>query len=170
LTAVSLFDKGKFLPNAFDRGKALSLSFEVLVELVAMRAAAAEFDAAQQNACTKAKADGSTMQIPFIGDVKTPCRAFMQQAHHAAGSLLALPPDVADPDAVARMVVRTHRKLRFAGDSPQPRRRETDSNFSSLTETGKSSAIMIGSFLRDRWFEPCSLQEGVHCELDPGGR
>jgi hypothetical protein len=25
----------------------------------------------------------------------------------------------ADPDAVARMVVRTHRKLRFAGDSPQ---------------------------------------------------
>jgi hypothetical protein len=30
-----------------------------------------------------------------------------------------LPPDVADPDAVARMPVRTHRKLRFAGDSPQ---------------------------------------------------
>ena len=27
--------------------------------------------------------------------------------------------DVADPDAVARMVVRTHRKLRFADDSPQ---------------------------------------------------
>jgi hypothetical protein len=32
---------------------------------------------------------------------------------------LFLPPDVADPDAVVRMVVRTHRKLRFAGDSPQ---------------------------------------------------
>lgn len=93
LTAVSLFDKGKFLPNRFDHGKALSLSLEALTEMVAMRTAAAEFEAAEQKAYARASAaspGGSAMQIPFMGDVKTPCRAFMQQAHHAAGCLLGI--------------------------------------------------------------------------------
>jgi ATP-binding cassette, subfamily B, bacterial len=39
----------------------------------------------------------------------------------AGGHVIAIQAGVADPDAVARMVVRTHRKLRFAGDSPLER-------------------------------------------------
>jgi hypothetical protein len=93
LTAVSLFDKGKFLPKDFDHRKALSLSFEALTEMLAMRTAAAEFEAAEEKARAKAplgSSDGRAAQLPFMGDVKTPCRAYMQQAHHAAGTLLAI--------------------------------------------------------------------------------
>lgn len=57
-----------------------------------MRTAAAEFEAAEEKARAKAQlgsSDGRAAQLPFMGDVKTPCRAFMQRAHHAAGALLA---------------------------------------------------------------------------------
>jgi hypothetical protein len=42
-----------------------------------------------------------------------------RQSNATGGHVIAIQADVANPDAVARMVVRTHRKLRFAGDSPQ---------------------------------------------------
>jgi len=92
LTAVSLFDKGKLLPNGFDHGKALSLSLDVLTTLLAMHTGATEFEAAQQKACAKASSafSGGSPHIPSMGDVTNPCRAFVQQAFHAQGSLLAI--------------------------------------------------------------------------------
>jgi len=85
--------KGKFLPNEFDHGKALSLSFEALTSMIAMRAGATEFEAAQQKAYQKAvgtSSGGGSPHIPAMGDVTNPCRAFMQQVYHAQGSLLAI--------------------------------------------------------------------------------
>lgn len=92
LTAVSLFDKGKFLPTGFEHGKALSLSLDVLTTLLAMRTGAAKFEAAQQTACARASSasSGGSPHIPSMGDVTNPCRAFVQQAFHAQGSLLAI--------------------------------------------------------------------------------
>jgi hypothetical protein len=92
LTAVILFDKGKFLPNAFDHAKALSLSFDFLTTMIAMRTGAREFEAAQhtaQNRAVRASSSGS-LHIPAMGDVTNPCRGFIQQAYHAQGSLLAI--------------------------------------------------------------------------------
>ncbi len=54
MTAVTMFDKGKFLPNEFDHAKALSLSLDVLKTMIAMRAGATEFKAAQQKAYARA--------------------------------------------------------------------------------------------------------------------
>jgi hypothetical protein len=93
LTAVTLFNKGKFLPHEFDHGKALSLSFEALTSMIAMRAGATEFEVAQQKAHEKAlgtSSGGGSPHIPAMGDVTNPCRAFMQQAYHAQGSLLTI--------------------------------------------------------------------------------
>jgi hypothetical protein len=50
LTAVSLFDKWKFLPERFDHAKALSLSFKVLTTVVSMRTIAEEFETAKLKA------------------------------------------------------------------------------------------------------------------------
>ena len=93
LTAVCLLKKGKFLWNQFDHEKALSLSLEVLTTMIAIRTGATEFEAAQRKAYEKAVAStsgGGSAQIPTMGDVTNPCRAFMQQAYHVTGSLLAI--------------------------------------------------------------------------------
>lgn len=80
----------QFLRRTSER--ALSLSFEVLKNLIAMRSEAAEFEAAQRKACERAASASSigSPHVPSMGDVTNPCRAFMQQAFHAQGSLLAI--------------------------------------------------------------------------------
>jgi len=92
LTAVTMFNIRKFLPNEFDHAKALSLSFDVLKTMIAMRAGATEFKTAQQKAYARAMSasSGGSPHMPAMGDATTPCRAFMQQAYHAQGSLLAI--------------------------------------------------------------------------------
>ena len=92
LTAATLFNKGKFLPTTFEHGRALSLSFEVLKNMIAMRTEAEEFEAAQRKACerTASASSAGSPHFPSMGDVTNPCRAFMQQAFHAQGSLLAI--------------------------------------------------------------------------------
>ncbi len=71
----------------------ISTSLEALTMLIALQGIAAEFDAAQQAAYEKAGAlrrAGDAAQQPYLGDVKTRCKNFMQQAHHAAGALLEI--------------------------------------------------------------------------------
>jgi hypothetical protein len=73
LTAVSLFDKWKFLPERFDHAKALSLSFEVLTTVVSMRTIAEEFETAQLKAhadANRGSPDGNSIQLPCMGDVQ----------------------------------------------------------------------------------------------------
>jgi hypothetical protein len=91
LTAISLLDKGNFVRDGVNTKQAISLSLETLSTVVAMQTIAADFDAAQQGAYEKAAAlrrTGDAAQQPFLGDVKSRCKSFMQQADHAVGALL----------------------------------------------------------------------------------
>jgi hypothetical protein len=76
-----------------DTKQVISTSLEALTMLVALQGIAAEFEAAQQAAYDKAAAlrrAGDAAQQPYLGDVKSRCKGFMQQAHHAAGALLEI--------------------------------------------------------------------------------
>ena len=91
LTAISLLDKGNFVRDGVDTKQVISTSLEALTILVALQGIAAELEAAQQAACEKAAAlrrAGDATQQPFLGDVKSRCKSFMQQANHAVGALL----------------------------------------------------------------------------------
>jgi hypothetical protein len=91
LTAISLLDEGNFVRDGVDTKQVISTSLEALTMLVALQGIAAEFAAAQQAVCEKAAAlrrAGDAAQQPFLGDVKSRCKSFMQQADHAVGALL----------------------------------------------------------------------------------
>ena len=91
LTAISLLDKGNFVRDGVNGKQAISLSLETLSAVVAMQTIAADFNAAQDGAYEKAAAlrrAGDAAQQPFLGDVKSRCKSFMQQADHAVGALL----------------------------------------------------------------------------------
>lgn len=93
LTAVSLLDKGKFLREGIDAGRALSISLEALAAVLTMHAMATNFEAAEEAACAKAErqqGSGHAEQQPYIGDAEPRCKAFMQQADHALGALLEI--------------------------------------------------------------------------------
>jgi hypothetical protein len=93
LTAVNLFHKGKFLPKWFAHDRALLLTLDALENMVAMRAAADEFEVAQQDALVAAQTSTrgrSSMQIPRMGDIKTRLRTFAQRADHAANALFGI--------------------------------------------------------------------------------
>lgn len=93
LTAVNLFQKGKFLPKWFADERALVLTLDALENMVAMRAAADEFEVAQReayNAAQSSARDRSSMQIPQMGDLKTRLRTFAQRADHAAEALFGI--------------------------------------------------------------------------------
>jgi hypothetical protein len=86
-----LLDKGNFVRDGVDTKRVVSTALEALTILVALQGIAAEFDAAQQAAYEKAAAlrrAGNAVQQPFLGDVKSRCKSFMQQADHAVGALL----------------------------------------------------------------------------------
>jgi hypothetical protein len=91
LTAVSLLDKGKFVREGVDAQRAISISLDALTTVMTMTTMASAFEAAQENAYQKAatqQRSGHAEQMPFVGDVKARCKAFMQQADHAVGALL----------------------------------------------------------------------------------
>jgi len=93
LTAVNLFQKGKFLPMWFAHERALTLTLEALENMLAMRVAADEFQVAQQTAyaATRSSArDRGSLQIPRVGDIKTRLRTFAQRADHAADALFSI--------------------------------------------------------------------------------
>lgn len=93
LTAVNLFQKGKFLPKWFAHERALVLTLDALENMVAMREAADEFEVAHQEAYVAAQSsarDRSSMQIPKMGDIKTRLRTFAQRADHAANALFGI--------------------------------------------------------------------------------
>ena len=89
LTAKKLFKK-EFLPNSIDLEKALSLSYEVLIEMVTMDTIAKEYKLAEKKAIEIAESrdakDGS-FAIPSISDVKTRCKTFFQKADHVEQTL-----------------------------------------------------------------------------------
>ena len=91
MTAISLLDKGNFVRDGVDTKHVISTSLEALTIVIAMQTIAADFEAAQQAAYEKAAAlrrAGNAEQQPFLGDVKSRCKSFMQQADHAVGALL----------------------------------------------------------------------------------
>lgn len=91
LTAITLLDTGNFVRDGVDTKQVISTSLEALSTIIAMQAIAADFDAAQQTAYEKAAAlrrAGDAEQQPYLGDVKSRCKSFMQQADHAVGALL----------------------------------------------------------------------------------
>jgi hypothetical protein len=91
LTAITLLDKGNFVRDGVDTRQVISTSLEALTMLVALQGIAAEFEAAEQAAYEKAAAlrcAGDAAQQPYLGDVKSRCKSFMQQADHAVGTLL----------------------------------------------------------------------------------
>jgi hypothetical protein len=103
LTAVSLLDKGKFVREGVDYQRAVSISLDALTIVVTMTTMASDFEMAQDTACERASAQqrsGHAEQQPFLGDAKARCKAFMQQADHAAGALLDIVrlfyPDIKD--------------------------------------------------------------------------
>jgi hypothetical protein len=93
LTAVSLLYKGKFVRDGVDAQRAISISLDALTTVMTMTTMASAFEAAQQNACETTAAQqrsGHVDQMPFVGDIKLRCKAFMQQADHAVGDLLEI--------------------------------------------------------------------------------
>jgi hypothetical protein len=93
LTAVNLFQKGKFLPSWFAHERALVLTLDALENMVGMRAASDEFEVAQKEANDAAQSSArnrSSMQIPQMGDIKTRLRTFAQRGDHAANSLFGI--------------------------------------------------------------------------------
>jgi len=93
LTGVSLLDKGKFIREGIDCRRGLSICLDALTAVTTMKTMAAEFEAAQEAACAKVGArhrSGQAEQMPFLGDVKTRSKSFMQQADHAVGDLIEI--------------------------------------------------------------------------------
>src|SRR5580704_4047407 len=86
LTAISLLDKGNHVREGVDARRAISIALDALTTVLTMTGMASEFMVAQEKACEKAAARAE--QQPFLGAVKARCKAFMQQADHAAGALL----------------------------------------------------------------------------------
>src|SRR5208283_2062353 len=82
LTANTLFRK-EFFASSIDLKKALSLSYEVLIEMVAMDTIINQYKLDEEKAIEVAKNSKGSFAIPSIGDVKTRCKTFFQKADHA---------------------------------------------------------------------------------------
>ena len=84
LTAKELFRK-EFLPSFIDIEQPTSLSFEVLIDMVAMHATVTEYELVEKKEIAVAEdreqKDGS-FGIPSISDIKTRCKALFQKADH----------------------------------------------------------------------------------------
>jgi hypothetical protein len=92
LTAKTLFD-AKFLPKSIDHERALALAFEALKEFVSMLDAAADYQAAEAAAIGRFTSQDhrpGSLLMPAIGDVRRQCKAFAQQADHAAQALFKI--------------------------------------------------------------------------------
>lgn len=89
LTAKALFVE-KFLPTTVDAKKAMSLTFEVLKDLVAMETASADFVSTEkeeiQKMTSRAPTPGS-FTLPAMTDVETRCKTFFQKADHVEQAL-----------------------------------------------------------------------------------
>ena len=89
LTAKVMFRK-EFLPDSIDLQRGMTLSFEALSEIAAMKTVALEFKELEDRAISQAeevrRKDGSLI-IPAIGHVETKCKTFAQKADHAGAKL-----------------------------------------------------------------------------------
>lgn len=84
LTANILFKK-EYLPESFDIEKAFSLSYEVLVEMLAMDTIAKEYKLTEKKAFELAEnreEKDRSFAIPSVTDVKTRCKTFFQKGDH----------------------------------------------------------------------------------------
>jgi hypothetical protein len=89
LTAKSLFLE-KFLPPAVDVKNAMSLTFDVLKDLVAMDAAAVDFESVEKREIEKValrSSDQWSFTLPSMTDVETRCKTFFQKADHIEQAL-----------------------------------------------------------------------------------
>lgn len=84
LTAKTLF-ADKFLPKSFDTKKAMSLSFDVLKDLVAMDTETSEFLATEKKEIEKMDSrprNPGSFTLPAITNVEARCKTFFQKADH----------------------------------------------------------------------------------------
>jgi len=89
LTAKGLFVES-YLPPAVDVKKAMSLTFEVLKDLVAMETGADDFESTEQKEIEKMKSHSpnpTSFALPAIPDVEVRCKTFFQKADHVEQAL-----------------------------------------------------------------------------------
>jgi hypothetical protein len=89
LTAKTLFVE-KFLPTTVDVKKAMSLTFEVLKDLVAMDVAVTDYESAEKREIQKMESrspDPGSFTLPSLTDVETRCKTFFQKADHVEQAL-----------------------------------------------------------------------------------
>jgi hypothetical protein len=89
LTAKTLFLE-KFLPPSVDVKNAMSLTFEVLKDIVAMNVEAVDFESVEKQEIEKATSRSSepgSFTLPSMTDVETRCKTFFQKADHVEQAL-----------------------------------------------------------------------------------
>jgi hypothetical protein len=86
LTAITLLQWGHRVRQGVDTKRAIAIALDALTTVLTMVSMASDFEAAQTKACEEAMVQPE--QQPFLGDAKARCKAFMQQADHAASALL----------------------------------------------------------------------------------
>jgi hypothetical protein len=89
LTAKILFLE-KFLPPSVDVKNAMSFTFEVLKDIIAMDVEANDFQSAEKHEIEKAASRSSepgSFTLPSMTDVETRCKTFFQKADHVEQAL-----------------------------------------------------------------------------------
>ncbi len=80
----------EFLPDYIDLRRGMTLSFEALSEIAAMKTVAADFKELENGAISQAeevrRKNGSVV-IPAVGHVETKCKTFAQKSDHAGAKL-----------------------------------------------------------------------------------